>query len=911
MRIALLCAAAALCLSAVLPQPVRAQAVPDNGVFAPVARRFAQDRATLEKLGAAVTRQRIALLMRLGRVDAAYAALPALKGDPRAVALARFRVLLARQDYAQAEPLARGFRAQENPSFEERDAWLAWRFAHDAAGSVDTLTRGALGEPGGRIPELLAAARLAGSLLDYARAESCYARAMEQIAASSVSREYLDAARDTALIGLAQVRIGLRDWDGAVVAATKAIEHGGCVDAMTTLAQALLRVGRTGEAISAAEWATRLGPYSEMAHYMRGNGYTVRRNYTQLFAAYPKAFAETDPAGRAALKRADQRLLAGDRAGARAAYVTLRRAHPTWADVPVRIASLDFEDGRFLEARTLCFQSLALCPEYGRAHAVLAKALQFQRFTVDVHREAYEAAFAAAPMPDLPGIGQFVKNWAALSPRVQKRVALSIEPWRNYLPVLLAGGADFYIKPMYMRLCEVPGQEPLKDTRIDYDSRLWDDVRGCGGYHTVTGIEDVEATVFARYNTVLHELTHQVHAVLPADQARAIRDLYQATKVRDDSTHDAFLSRYSGVAVEEYLAEGANSLHALDRDAWDPRPELRSRLERKDPVLRALIEGLMARTDVGACYPIAFVNAGDDRIGRGLVDEALPWYAKALERQPDEEGALASLVRAYELGNRESAMLLAADQALKLRPESGVVVATAADATWHGGRGLDAALHLAQEARPNVRAQDLRIVDLEIGRLAWMRGDAATALAAYDSVLARQSDSPEGLRGRAAALALAQRWDQAFAVYDQAVRQRTGIVDLRTDYALDLIRANRLDEARAQLAEARLLDPEDARAEALRAFLALRAGAADLAVKHARQALAWGPWSDLAQIALGAGYRGLSDAEHARAAWDPLVELMEKKAPPRWIYRASLAQWIPVRTFPAVERELLRNERGD
>ena len=33
-------------------------------------------------------------------------------------------------------------------------------------------------------------------------------------------------------------------------------------------------------------------------------------------------------------------------------------------------------------------------------------------------------------------------------------------------------------------------------------------MRGAGGFNTVTGIEDVERTIFDRYNTVLHELTH-------------------------------------------------------------------------------------------------------------------------------------------------------------------------------------------------------------------------------------------------------------------------------------------------------------------------------------------------------------------------------------------------------------------
>lgn len=923
MRIALLCGAVAVCTAtAFLPASnARAQAPADTGLFAPVAARFARDQAALDRLPAGITPERVALLLRLGQVDEACASLGDLKGDSQKTDLARFRVLMARQDYAAAQPLARRFATVPWQSDEEREATLAWRFAQDDAAEVDSLTRSALSVSSPRVPDLLAAARLAGSLSNYARAESCYTRAIERIDArvmrswwrpaddvgivrETPATQYDVAARDTALIGLAQVRIGLRDWDGAMLAAQKAIEHGGCVDAMTTLAQALLRVGRTDEATSAAEWATRFGPYCEMAHYMRGNGYTVRKNYTQLHAAYPDAFA--DATGRRALAHADSLLGAGDRRGARDAYEAVRRAHPGWVDVLARLASLDFEEGGFAAARDRCFAALRICPEYGRAHAILAKALQFQRFDVDVHRAGYEAAFAAAPTPDVPGIERFVVNWRSLSPRHQKRVALSIAPWKQFVPVLLAGGADFYIKPMHMLLSEVPGQEMLKDQRISYDSRLWDDVRGSGGYHTVTGIEDVEATIFARYNTVLHELTHQVHAVFTADQSREIQDLYRATKARDEVTNDAFVSRYAAVAVEEYLAEGANALLAVERDAWDPRPEVRSRLERKDPALKALIERLMALADVSASYPVAYVNAGDDRLWRGAVDLAVPFYEKALALKPDEEYALLSFTRALDLGNRRPEMLAAADRALALRPASGAIVAEVAEATWHGGRGLDSALALAAKLRPGARADDRPLVDLELARLAWIKGDAAAALAAADSVLARQSDSPEGLRTRASSLALAGRWDDAFAEYDKAVRQRTGVVDLRCDYAFDLLRAGRTDAARRQLDEAKLLDEGDPTAEALRGLLALQTGDIAGARAHAQQALEWGAWSDLARIVLGAAEQRGGNAAAAAAAWAPVQERIANDAPPEWTFRSSIATWQPAHQLPAIERGLLK-----
>ena len=36
-------------------------------------------------------------------------------------------------------------------------------------------------------------------------------------------------------------------------------------------------------------------------------------------------------------------------------------------------------------------------------------------------------------------------------------------PWATYIPVLVEGGATYYIKPMWMRLCEVPNLETVRE----------------------------------------------------------------------------------------------------------------------------------------------------------------------------------------------------------------------------------------------------------------------------------------------------------------------------------------------------------------------------------------------------------------------------------------------------------------
>jgi tetratricopeptide (TPR) repeat protein len=189
--------------------------------------------------------------------------------------------------------------------------------------------------------------------------------------------------------------------------------------------------------------------------------------------------------------------------------------------------------------------------------------------------------------------------------------------------------------------------------------------------------------------------------------------------------------------------------------------------------------------------------------------------------------------------------------------------------------------------------------------VAWTAGDGERALAASDSVLAYQSDNPEGLRARAAALALLGKNDEAFALYEKAVRERTGVAELRCDFARDLLRAGRTADAVRQLDEAALLDEENATAEALRAWAALASGDVRAARRHADRARAWGPWSDLASIVDGAVARREGRAAAAEAAWAPVRARIAREAPPEYVYRPKISTWERTHALPAVERRIL------
>jgi tetratricopeptide (TPR) repeat protein len=831
-------------------------------------------------------------LLETGAHDAARDLVPRLAASGTAGEEIAARILFAVVDFETLEPLIASFGPDPDPS-GVREMVYRWRFARDDLVAVETLVEARAGalEP----VDHLAAGELALALRDRERAEMHYREALAGAA--------LPATRARAHHGLSQVAFKRRQWEASLDALTAALAESPLdPDVLTDLSRTLIRLGRTGEAIAAVELAVEVSPYHERAHYSLGNGY-ARKNYTELYADYADVFARGG--AKQTMNLADKAYEIGALIRARMGYEALLTANPHLADLQCRLGSISFQEGDLDASRAHFRMSLELCPEYGRAHNGMAKTLEAVRIAHEVHRPDHENAFEAAPLPGIVQVSSFVVNWSGLDNRHKKRVALSLEPWKRFIPPLVAGGCTFYIKPLHELLSETPGQELLRDQRISYDSRLWDDVRGCGGYNTVTGIEDVERTVYGRYNTVLHELSHQVHGILPADRGRQINELYRETKRRDEETGDAFLSRYAGSSVWEYFAEGANALFTPRRDAYDTREITRERLEELDPALGALVREIMTEADVESTYAVALTNRGDNELSKGKPAEALASFRRSLERTPDEENALGSMIHALIVVDSTEVALEWAGRAAIAHPESGTLAVRMADALWFGGYGLDAALSMLRDAGDAVRPEDAAVLHRSIGRLSWIQGDAKGAREAYESALAEQADDPGALWGLAASHALAGEWVEAWKRYEEALERRTGVVELREAFAFDLLRAGETERARQQVNEARLLDPEAPEVLALAGWIALDDGDPETALAHTARALELGSWSDLARVVRARAQIALGRSAEAGEMLAPLVRRIERETPPEYVYLPRWGRYRRVHDLPAALRMLL------
>lgn len=839
------------------------------------------------------------LLISVGRFREAEEILEPIRPETvpgqTALFLLRAAIDMARSDFSEAEADLIEAERIDPQSEEALRIRLEILRAREDLAAIDTLTTAWLRTNSRSSSALTGRGRLHLELHRYEEAKT----ELEEALALAVSPE----EGVEALAGLMRIAYKRNSFDEAADLAEHVLDAGfpsGYY--LSSTVQVLIRLGEVGKAIDLASETLRWNPLHEQAHYFLGNGYS-RKNYTELETAYPSAFP--DSTTRVLLGKIRDHLAVGDREKARQRLVAMKKAQPELADPNLYLGSLFWEEGEPDSALACFTASLLKCPEYGRAHNGFAKAMEWKRLRGNVYREKYEREFDALPFPEVEGIDRFVTNYSSLSERHRKRVALSVEPWARFLPVLIEVGAGFYVKPLYFKLSETPSQEVLRDLRISYDSRLWDDVRGCGGFHTVTGIEDIERSIFNKYNTVLHELTHQVHYILTPDEKRRIQEAYRSAKEREKSGGRAFVTRYQASSVWEYFAEGMNSLHSPRHDPYDTREILRERLESFDPDLIALIEEISADGPTDKYYAPALVVSAYERVENGRCKEAIELLERALERTPRDESALCAVAYTHSLmGDAEEAVgaALRATQAHGSAAEPWLEHARAIFLQT-GSRSEEIAVLL--RAREEVNRAERYRIELALGGAYVGRGDLRKAKDAYQWVLEYQTDNPDALWGLGHAHGLAGDKEEADRYFEQALRRRSGIVELRADYSRCLARQERFDEAAAQIEEARLLDPTNTDAEASAGLLAIFRGDWTEAKRTLEDAIAFGSYNDMAAILLAHTWVAEGEVEKADSILTPLLLDVERSVPPCYIYLENRGSYRSVHEYPAEERWLL------
>ncbi|GAB4155900.1 MAG: hypothetical protein Fur0037_24250 [Planctomycetota bacterium] len=290
-------------------------------------------------------------------------------------------------------------------------------------------------------------------------------------------------------------------------------------------------------------------------------------------------------------------------------------------------------------AERLLRRAVRESPESSVVHRLLAEVMLRRKAARSMAASdpwfAFVARRSAMGPIDQERARRFVDPYDDLSPRRRRIVDRALSLFASRLPALLASGAHHDLMGELESTSDSRWRRSLRGQRT-FDGRYWDDVRGVGGLRAGTGIEALDEAAEYGFDTLVHELAHQVHYyALGADDRRAISGLYERAK-----TSGTFLDYYAASNEAEYFAQGVEAFASLVKRPGCETTHGHTRFElyRVDPMLHDLIARLVDRDllSQGESREPLLVAACEAalRSGRPLdARTACEWMAPSAERE--------------------------------------------------------------------------------------------------------------------------------------------------------------------------------------------------------------------------------------------------------------------------------------
>jgi tetratricopeptide (TPR) repeat protein len=228
------------------------------------------------------------------------------------------------------------------------------------------------------------------------------------------------------------------------------------------------------------------------------------------------------------------------------------------------------------------------------AHRLLGEALFTRKYRLSMAAtdDAFVRLRAAMPTPQVRGlpIAEFVMGYAQLDADRRAVVDAAVGLFASRLPKLVAVGATHDLLHELDRTTDADARANLRGRRT-FDGRVWDDVRGIGGLTAATGIEALDEAMQFGFDTLAHEIAHQVHFYAMNQVQRVqIKTLYRRAL---DGNH--CLDFYAASNEAEYFGQGVEAFRSLAKRPGSETTHGHTRFElfRVDQALHDFIAGLV------------------------------------------------------------------------------------------------------------------------------------------------------------------------------------------------------------------------------------------------------------------------------------------------------------------------------
>ncbi len=206
---------------------------------------------------------------------------------------------------------------------------------------------------------------------------------------------------------------------------------------------------------------------------------------------------------------------------------------------------------------------------------------------------------------------------------------------------------------------------------------------------------------------------------------------------------------------------------------------------------------------------------------------------------------------------------------------------------------------------PKLASQEPSKLNQALGRAYLRAGDYKKAKQNFAKVLEYQSDRADALWGMALALGDADENKGAKTYFEAALKRRTGIVELRLDYARFLLQTGDTATASHEINEVQLLDPDGDDVLTFVGWLELTEGKWPKALDKFEKAFEIAPYNDLAKILKLRALKEMGRTAEAEIFAKELLRVFSKNSKPEWVYIPRSADYVSVHEWPEWQVRLL------